>query len=133
MKGYQPPNRQSFIKKLLIGSFLVGLFAFPAALPVGDAYLQDRIEAIQNELAGVGLGLKIYAVSSMAVDCTLVKLEDNSELLMPSPVYDRSERAQSYYNAPFEETRNREILKNVMLRHGFIQSIDKWWHFTIVS
>jgi len=62
MKGYQPPNRQSFIKKLLIGSFLVGLFAFPAALPVGDAYLQDRIEAIQNELAGVGLGLKIYYI-----------------------------------------------------------------------
>lgn len=64
-----------------------------------------------------------------AVDLTLTDLQGN-EVAMPSGYDDFSERAHRDYLAlPAEAIGHREILEQVMVRHGFIPFPTEWWHF----
>lgn len=64
-----------------------------------------------------------------AVDLTLVDLDGN-EVLMPTEFDDFTERAHRDYLAlPPEAIGHREILEQVMVRHGFIPFPTEWWHF----
>jgi D-alanyl-D-alanine dipeptidase len=66
-----------------------------------------------------------------AVDVTLVdKL--GRELPMPSDFDDFSERAhRDYQGGTAEQRRNRQILEDVMQKHGFTGYPTEWWHFDL--
>lgn len=66
----------------------------------------------------------------VAVDLTLIKLDTEQELEMPSQFDDFSEKAHSDYSgASPEACANRAKLKRVMAKFGFEQEPTEWWHF----
>ena len=66
-----------------------------------------------------------------AVDVTLVD-KSGRELPMPSDFDDFSERAhRDYRGGSAEQRRNRQLLADVMQRHGFIGFPTEWWHFDL--
>jgi D-alanyl-D-alanine dipeptidase len=65
-----------------------------------------------------------------AVDVTLVRLTDGTELRMPTPYDDFTERAhRDYMQLEEEAIRNRQLLEQIMTRHGFVGLPTEWWHF----
>lgn len=118
-----------------------------------------RLLEVQRDLRKMGLGLKIwdgYRPLSVqkkmwekvhdhryvadpakgsnhnrgaAVDVTLVDKFGN-ELEMPTGFDDFSEKAGSDYpEVSAEAKKNRELLKKVMMKHGFMPIKSEWWHF----
>lgn len=64
-----------------------------------------------------------------AVDVTLTDLEGN-EILMPTEFDDFSERAhRNYFGSSDIQIKNAELLKNIMIKHGFTTINTEWWHF----
>jgi D-alanyl-D-alanine dipeptidase len=123
----------------------------------------QRLAAVQRDLKAMGLGLKVFdayrplavqrqlwervpderyvanpATGSRhnrgaAVDVTLVR-SDGTELLMPTPFDDFSERAhRSFRDLPADALANRDLLERVMTRHGFVGLPTEWWHFDDVD
>lgn len=119
----------------------------------------DQLRGAQAELAGEGLGLKVFDAyrpwsvqkvlwsilpdpryvadpaqgsrhnRGAAVDVTLVD-RDGYELAMPSDYDEFSERAhRDYAGASADAQHNREHLAAVMSRHGFSGLPTEWWHF----
>jgi D-alanyl-D-alanine dipeptidase len=65
-----------------------------------------------------------------AVDLTLIDLATRKELPMPTPFDDFTEKAHSSYTKlPANVIANRELLKAVMVKHGFEIYSAEWWHF----
>jgi len=118
-----------------------------------------KLDAVQKELEGMNLGLKVWdcyrplAVQwifwailpderyvanpatgsrhnrASAVDVTLVDSQ-GKELQMPTGFDDFSPRADHHYqDLPDRAIRNRELLKGVMERAGFIPLPEEWWHY----
>jgi len=70
----------------------------------------------------------------IALDLTLVSLKTGKELKMPTP-FDALVYA-SHPEFPLvsdEAKQNRELLKDVMKRHGFVVDPMEWWHFNYKS
>ncbi len=65
-----------------------------------------------------------------AVDLTLIDLATGKELEMPTPYDSFTKAAHSEYKdlSPLA-LKNRELLKKMMLRHGFLIYPDEWWHY----
>jgi len=64
-----------------------------------------------------------------AVDVSLLDLDGNP-VLMPTPFDDFTEKARrNCTDLPDEAIRNRQILENAMIRHGFSPLPSEWWHF----
>lgn len=64
-----------------------------------------------------------------AVDVTLTTL-DGKELDMPTSFDHFGKEASISYNGCTEEQRkNRELLAEVMVKHGFKRINSEWWHF----
>src|SRR5215217_2743563 len=64
-----------------------------------------------------------------AVDLTLV-YKDGEELLMPTGFDEFTEKAgHDYQDLPEEAIRNRDLLRKVMERHGFVALETEWWHY----
>ena len=118
-----------------------------------------RLANVQKDLEKIGLGLKIFdgyrphsvtvsfwnlikdiryvadpALGSKhnrgaAVDVTLVDF-DGKELEMPTPIDEMTERAHRDYDQLTKRTlANRDLLEEMMTRHGFIPLATEWWHF----
>ncbi len=65
-----------------------------------------------------------------AVDVTLVNLNDNKEVQMPSIFDDFSEKShRKNYSLNQEAIKNRDFLENIMEKQGFIGWPMEWWHF----
>ena len=65
-----------------------------------------------------------------ALDMTLVNLKTGKELKMPTP-YD-TDTKDSWANAPTKSKKarkNRELMKNIMAKHGFTVEPSEWWHY----
>lgn len=119
----------------------------------------EHLKAVQLELRELGFGLKIFdgyrplsvqkkmwaifpddnfvanpAKGSRhnrgaAVDLTLIRT-DGTELEMPTPYDDFTEKAhRKYMKLPGQVLRNRQLLEDVMTRHGFRGLDTEWWHF----
>jgi len=93
---------------------------------------QAMWDAIQDERyvanPAVNKGMHTRGIS---VDLTLVD-QEGSELVMPTPFDDFSERAHSgYADLPEEALRNRATLTEVMQKYGFEQAPTEWWHFNL--
>ncbi len=64
-----------------------------------------------------------------AVDVTLTDLND-IEIDMPTDFDNFSDKAhRSYICASETQIRNAELLKNIMIKHGFKPIYTEWWHF----
>ena len=51
---------------------------------------------------------------------------------MPSDFDDFSERAhRDYQGGTAEQRRNRQVLEDVMTKHGFVGYPTEWWHFDL--
>ena len=118
-----------------------------------------KLDAVQKKLQGMNLGLKVWdcyrplAVQRIfwailpderyvanpetgsrhnrasAVDVTLVDSQ-GKELQMPTGFDDFSPRAGHHYqDLPDHAIRNRELLKALMEKAGFIPLSEEWWHY----
>jgi D-alanyl-D-alanine dipeptidase len=118
-----------------------------------------KLDAVQMELEAMNLGLKVWdcyrplAVQRIlwailpderyvanpdkgsrhnrasAVDVTLVDSQ-GKELQMPTGFDDFSPRAHhQYQDLPDQAIRNRELLKGLMEKAGFIPLFEEWWHY----
>ncbi len=68
-----------------------------------------------------------------AVDITLTDLDGN-EIDMPTGFDEFSPFAhRSYIGATETQIKNAELLKEVMLKHGFKSIYTEWWHFDDVN
>lgn len=65
-----------------------------------------------------------------AVDLTLIDLQTGAELPMPTPYDDFTPRARHDFNdlAP-DALRNRALLRDTMVKHGFEPLPSEWWHY----
>lgn len=65
-----------------------------------------------------------------AIDLSLIYLNTGKELDMPTPFDSFSPKAAaSYKELPANVIQNRELLRDVMERHGFKMLDNEWWHF----
>ena len=65
-----------------------------------------------------------------AVDVTLVDLQTKTELEMPTPYDDFTEKAHHDYDKlPENILKNRELLKTIMEKYGFESITSEWWHY----
>lgn len=65
-----------------------------------------------------------------AVDLTLIDLKSGKELEMPTPFDDFTEKAMhNFMNLPQKALQNRQLLRDVMSRNGFIPYESEWWHY----
>ena len=118
-----------------------------------------KLDTVQKELERMNLGLKVWdcyrplAVQwvfwailpderyvanpkmgsrhnrASAVDLTVVDSQ-GKELQMPTGFDDFSLRAgHRYQDLPDEAIRNRELLKGLMEKAGFIPLPEEWWHY----
>lgn len=137
------------------------VYNFHSCLLLKEAAL--RLRDIQSELEKIGLGLKVWDgfrplaaqwkfwelvpderyvsdprkggrhTRGTAVDLTLITKE-GKELLMPSDFDDFSEKAhQDYRGGSDEAIKNREFLRELMERYGFINLPTEWWHFDLIG
>lgn len=156
------PNIQVDLKYATKDNFTGQIvYNFHCCLLLKEAAL--RLLDIQAEVEAVGLGLKVWDgfrpmaaqwkfwelmpderyvsdprkggnhTRGTAVDLTLIT-KDGQELLMPSDFDDFSEKAhRDYMGTSAEAIKNREFLREVMERHGFIGVATEWWHFDLIG
>jgi zinc D-Ala-D-Ala dipeptidase len=65
-----------------------------------------------------------------AVDLKIIKLDDGTPLSFPPFSFDQ--RAHQDYFGPGitpEQISNRELLKSLMIKHGFTPIKTEWWHY----
>jgi D-alanyl-D-alanine dipeptidase len=118
-----------------------------------------KLDRVQKRLEGMNLGLKVWDCyrpltvqrilwailpderyvanpekgshhnRASSVDVTLVDPQ-GKELQMPTGFDDFSPRAHHHYkHLPDQIIRNRELLKGLMEKGGFIPSPEEWWHY----
>jgi len=136
------------------------LYHQPVAYLRKKAALQ--LAAVNRELNAHGLGLKLfdayrpYSVTKkmwkvvpddryaanpakgsghnrgIAVDLTIIDLRTGSELPMPTPFDDFTEKAHhDYQQLPAEVIRNRSLLRQTMEKFGFVALETEWWHYSL--
>jgi D-alanyl-D-alanine dipeptidase len=67
----------------------------------------------------------------IAIDMTLYELSSGTLIDMPTGFDDFSENAHhGYQNISEIKIKNREILKGVMEKNGFIKFETEWWHYS---
>lgn len=65
-----------------------------------------------------------------AVDLTLYNLKSGKQVVMPSGFDEMTPRAYSnYQQAPEEQKKARDLLRDAMQQEGFLQLPAEWWHF----
>jgi D-alanyl-D-alanine dipeptidase len=66
----------------------------------------------------------------IAVDCTIIQLDTKKELNMGTGFDNFTDTAhQDFAGLPKEVLANRQLLKTIMERNGFIALPTEWWHF----
>ncbi len=65
-----------------------------------------------------------------AIDLTLYSLQTGKELTMPTPFDDFTEKAHhDYWQLDSLVLINRQILKDIMVKYGFLPLATEWWHY----
>jgi zinc D-Ala-D-Ala dipeptidase len=66
-----------------------------------------------------------------AVDLTLIDLRTGKELFMPTPYDAFTKQASATWTDGLsaEALKNRKLLQDIMLQHGFVIYPSEWWHF----
>jgi len=67
----------------------------------------------------------------IAIDMTIYDLASGSLLEMPTGFDDFSENAHhGYKNLPTNRIENRELLRSLMEKRGFVKFETEWWHYS---
>ena len=137
----------------------IGKQVYPVAKCLLKPTVAKKLSAVQQDLAQVGLGLKVYdcyrplsiqklmweiihderyvanpATGSKhnrgaAVDLTLID-SNGKELEMPSAFDDFTEKAhRNYTESSIEAKKNSLLLETAMKKRGFKSIPTEWWHF----
>ena len=70
--------------------------------------------------------------SGSTLDVTLVDMKTGEELDMGTPYdYFGPQSWIHYMRLTTQQKANRMLLQNIMLKHGFRQYPQEWWHFTL--
>ncbi|RPI69990.1 MAG: D-alanyl-D-alanine dipeptidase, partial [Ignavibacteriales bacterium] len=65
-----------------------------------------------------------------SVDLTIVDLVTGNEVVMLTGYDNFTEKAgHNFNNLPDEAIKNREKLKNIMIKYGFDIYTSEWWHY----
>jgi zinc D-Ala-D-Ala dipeptidase len=136
------------------------MYTPPTAVSFLRAPAAEALLNVQKELARSGIGIKIfdayrpYSVTvkfwelvkderyvanpakgsghnrGIAVDLTLIKLSDNSEIPMGTGFDNFSDTAHhSFKKLPEDIIRNRILLRTTMEKYGFKALETEWWHY----
>ncbi len=110
----------------------LGLKIFDAYRPVrATLAMVDWTERVnRNDLLKDGyIASRSRHNLGLAIDLTLIELSTGRELEMGTP-FDTFSAAAHTANASGEAAANRQILKAVMEREGFVNYDQEWWHFS---
>ena len=65
-----------------------------------------------------------------AVDATLVRMTDGTDVAMGTDFDDFTEKAhRDYKQLPADVLQNRQMFERVMGNHGFVGLPTEWWHY----
>lgn len=123
-------------------------------------HVANALHRVQQELKPLGLGLKIWDAyrplsaqklmwqilpdsryvanpqqggrhtRGTAVDLTIINLQTQKELQMPTNFDDFTEFAHRNYVTPDPQVNyNVKLLEQVMLKYGFVGYEMEWWHY----
>ncbi len=68
----------------------------------------------------------------IAIDLTLIDLKTGQEVLMPTAYDDFTDKAHhNFMGLPKEAIANRQILRKLMEKHGFVAFETEWWHYSL--
>jgi D-alanyl-D-alanine dipeptidase len=68
----------------------------------------------------------------ISIDMTIYDLKSGSPVDMPTGFDDFSEKAyHGYQNLTDNKIKNRDLLKSVMEKNGFIKFETEWWHYSL--
>ena len=113
--------------KYLLEKYNLRLKVFDAYRPLSVQKLMWEIMPNEDYVANPLKGSRHNR--GAAVDVTLIDINGN-ELDMGTDYDDFTEKAHSTYtNFPENILNNREILKLIMIKFGFIPLKSEWWHF----
>ena len=87
----------------------------------------------KSELFTLGyIALKSGHTRVSTVDLTIVDIKTNKELDMGSSYDFFGEKSHPYYKKITDkQTKNRMLLRSIMIKNGFIPYDNEWWHFTL--
>lgn len=140
-----PTSATAYIDKgvaLKLDAIQKELAAYGLGIKIKDAY---RPLFVQKRLWEIALAMNLSDPGNyisdpdveggrhprgVAVDLTLVRLSDGQELSMPPMEF--SERAhRDFAGLDDEKTSNRDFLRSVMEKHGFVGISCEWWHYNL--
>jgi len=87
----------------------------------------------KSELFTLGyIALKSGHTRGSTVDLTIVDIKTNKELDMGSSYDFFGEKSHPYYKKITDkQTKNRMLLRSIMIKNGFRPYDNEWWHFTL--
>ena len=87
----------------------------------------------KSELFTLGyIALKSGHTRGSTVDLTIVNIKTNKELDMGSSYDFFGEKSHPFYKKITDkQTKNRMLLRSIMIKNGFIPYDNEWWHFTL--
>ena len=87
----------------------------------------------KSELFTLGfIALKSGHTRGSTVDLSIVDIKTNRELDMGSSYDFFGEKSHPYYKKITDkQTKNRMLLRSIMIKNGFIPYDNEWWHFTL--
>lgn len=89
-------------------------------------------EVDKDGVMGVYVAFRSSHSHGSTVDLTLIHMESGKEVDMGGQFDYFGERSFPFYEGVTEEQHNnRMLLREVMLRHGFLAYDSEWWHFTL--
>lgn len=137
-------TQQAFARKEVVASLKSiqdSLAQFGLGLKIFDAYRPYQITKLFWDITPAEK--KEFVANPMngsrhnrgcAVDVTLINLSTKQELEMPT-LFDSFEQEAyaDYQNLPENKIKNRKLLQDAMLLHGFKKIKSEWWHFDFNS
>lgn len=131
----EPYARYGTVKKLqtvqaMLAPLGYGLKVWDAFRPVSAQYKLWEVCPDPTYVANPNNGFSSHSRGN-TVDITIVRLEDGSELTMPTGFDDFSAMANRDYSDCSQEAReNAVLLEAIMTACGFKGYYGEWWHYT---
>lgn len=99
---------------------------------IAHILLQRKCEAIKDNRYAADPSKGSGHNRGIAVDVTLINLKTKKELPMGTGFDNFTDSAHTdFADLPKEILINRNILKTVMEKYGFISLDTEWWHFSL--
>lgn len=137
-KKLYPPTSATFLRKPVVDSLkkvVIDLRKMGYGLKIFDAYRPYSItekmwEKVKDDRYAADPARGSGHNRGVSVDITLIDLKTKKELRMPTGFDNFSDTAhKDFMQLPANILKNRETLKMIMEKYGFIALTTEWWHF----